>query len=297
MPLRSSPQVLVIGALAWDRAIRLSGPLAPGARLSGRSLDGRLEGRLGGGGANAAVALARAGWSTALAAVIADDDDGCSALAAAAQAGLDVSLAVRRPGASRTTLILVEPDGERTVIGLDADATAFASASLPAPSAGPALAPRGVLVRAPYRRAEAWARRASGPVVAHWPSPSYAGPADVLVGSADDLDARTLAAPFAAARAQVGPRLTWAVVTRGAGSVTAYGLDGEITVRPPPVRVVDATGAGDVFAAGLLDALMARAPIESALAHACAWGATAAALEGSAPLAGTFRGLSALQRT
>lgn len=287
----------MIGALAWDRAVRLSGRLESGARLSGRSLDARLEGRLGGGGANAAVALARAGWPTALAAVIAEDDDGDRSLDAAIRAGLDVSLVSRRPGSSRTTLIFVEPDGERTVIGLDADPSAYGSASLPAPGTGPALAPRGVLVRAPYRRAEAWARRASGPVVAHWPSPGYAGPADVLVGSADDLDARTLAAPFAAARAQVGPRLSWAVVTRGSGSVSAYGADGEITVRPPATRVVDATGAGDVFAAGLLDALMARAPVEAALAHACAWGAATAALEGSAPVAGAFRSLAVLQRT
>ena len=47
---------LVIGALALDRPIWLSGPLEPGARLLGRTLDGALAPRLGGGAANAATA-------------------------------------------------------------------------------------------------------------------------------------------------------------------------------------------------------------------------------------------------
>jgi sugar/nucleoside kinase (ribokinase family) len=83
------------------------------------------------------------------------------------------------------------------------------------------------------------------------------------------------------------------VVTHGEAGAVAFGRDGErIAARVEPVVARDATGAGDAFAAGLLDALVAGAPMERALAHACAWGATAAGLEGSAQVGappGTFR--------
>ncbi|HYD43831.1 MAG TPA: PfkB family carbohydrate kinase, partial [Phenylobacterium sp.] len=140
-----------------------------------------------------------------------------------------------------------------------------------------------------------WAARCAGPVIAHWPS-LYAGPADVLVASADDLDPETLAAPYRAGRAAVGERLAWVVVTRGGDGAAAYGPDGEIHVAAPPAVVQDATGAGDIFAAGLLDALVAGAEMEAALAHACAWGSAAVTLDASAPVdapPGTFRPFAA----
>lgn len=209
-------KLVVIGALALDRPIRLSGPPAPGARLTGRSLEGALAGRLGGGGANAGAALP----------------------------------------------------------------------SLPAPGAETI---DGLYVRAPYPGAGAWAEASVGPVVAHWPCPGFEGPCDVLVASADDCDAVTRADPLGAGRAQVGGRLSSFVMTHGADKVVAHGAQGRIEASPPPATVVDATGAGDVFAAGLLDALVAGAGMDRALRHACGWGATAVGVEGSAPLDGDFR--------
>lgn len=275
---------LMIGALALDRPVRLSGALTPGVRMSGVSLGGALAGRLGGGGANAGVALARAGHKVALIAVVAGDADGDAALAAALEAGLDTSLALRRPGRSRTTLILLDPAGERVVLGLDPEPVA--PPRLPPPQAHEAF--DGLYVRAPYPGAEAWALACAGPVVAHWPAGAFAGPCDVLVASADDCDAATLADPFAAGLAQVGGRLKWMVVTHGGGEVVAHDGARSVRVAPPRAVVIDATGAGDVFAAGLLEALTAGAQMDDALRHACAWGATAVGLESSAPLAGAF---------
>ncbi|HYD44715.1 MAG TPA: hypothetical protein VEA79_05565, partial [Phenylobacterium sp.] len=68
--------LLIIGALALDRPIRLSAPLAPGARLTGQTLGGRLEPRLGGGAANAGVALVHAGHRVRVAAGVGSDADG-----------------------------------------------------------------------------------------------------------------------------------------------------------------------------------------------------------------------------
>ncbi|UTP38494.1 hypothetical protein M9M90_14875 [Phenylobacterium sp. LH3H17] len=73
-------ELVVIGALALDRPVRVNQPPAPGARLMGHSLGGMLAGRLGGGGANAGVALVRAGHSVRLAAAIAEDADADVAL-------------------------------------------------------------------------------------------------------------------------------------------------------------------------------------------------------------------------
>lgn len=275
---------LVIGALALDRPITLSGPIASGGRLLGRTLDESLGGRLGGGGANAAVALERAGHRACVCAFVAADADGDTVVALAQAAGLDTSRVIRRAGASRTTLILIEPDGERLVLGLDLTAVSLP----PLPPPRPSEAFDGLYVRAAYPGADAWAKACRGPVVAHWPALGFTGPCDVLVASADDCDADTLADPFAAGRAKVGERLRWMVLTYGGGMVTAYDGQQLVAVTPPPARVVDTTGAGDCFAAGLLEALTAGLDMEQALAQACAWGAVAVGLDSSAPTEGVF---------
>ncbi|MGA0601313.1 PfkB family carbohydrate kinase [Caulobacter sp. KR2-114] len=283
---------LVIGALALDRPIRLDRPLQSGARLRGRSLEGALEGRLGGGAANAGCALLAAGHAVRVASVIADDADGARTHALALAAGLDLTGVRRRPGTSARTLVLLEPTGERTIIGLDG-ALPATPPQLDPPAARPGPPADGVFVRAAFGGAAEWARSARGPVVLHWPAPGYDGEADVVVASAEDLPEGLSDSPFATAAAQLGERLAWIVVTHGAAGAVAHARDGaRLAAQAPPVAVRDATGAGDVFAAGLLEALAAGAPMPQALAHACAWGAIAATLDGSAPVApprGAFR--------
>ncbi len=275
---------LVIGALALDRPVWLEGRLEKGGRVAGRSLEARLAPRLGGGGANAGVALRKAGHQVRLASLVAGDAGGDEAIALAKAAGLDVALVGRRPGESRTTLILIEPDGERLVMGLDLDRDRLILPPLPAPADHPEVQPDGLYLRAAFPGAEAWAAVSRGPVVVHWPAPHYRGRADVVVCSADDLDAATLAAPFDAAQAVFGAGLRAIVVTHGAAGASAHSLRPPVTVRPPAANVVDATGAGDVFAAGLLEALSAGADMEQALIQACAWGAITVGLSSSAPV-------------
>lgn len=282
---------LVIGALALDRPVWLEGGLERGGRMGGRSLDGRLGARLGGGGANAGVALTKAGHQVRLASLVASDAAGDQAIALARGAGLEVSLVGRRPGESRTTLILIEPDGERLILGLDFDRARIALPSIPSPVDHPEVQVDGVYVRAAFPGADAWAASHRGPVVVHWPAPTYVGPADLVICSADDLDPAVLAAPFQAAQSVFGARLSAIVVTHGADGASAHTADGQVTARGPAVQVVDSTGAGDVFAAGLLEALCAGASLEASLQHACAWGAVTVGLASSAPVdapAGAF---------
>jgi sugar/nucleoside kinase (ribokinase family) len=285
------PTLLIIGALALDRPIRLGGPLRSGGRLRAQSLDGALEARLGGGAANAGCALLAAGHRVLVASALANDADGNRARSLALAAGLDLGLVHVRPGTSARTFVLVEPTGERTIIGLDGAAPA-APPTLDPPSRYRGPAPDGVFIRAAYGGAADWARLSTGPVILHWPSPAYAGEADVVVASADDLPKGAAEAPFAAVAAHLGDRLSWVVVTHGAAGAIGHGRDGSrLAAQSPPVVARDATGAGDVFAAGLLDALVAGAPMGQALAHACGWGAAAAVLDSSAPVGappGTF---------
>jgi len=110
--------------------------------------------------------------------------------------------------------------------------------------------------------------------VAHVP-PCEAGsrPARILVGSASDLPPDWLREPWPAGRAVAGPALEWVIITRGAQGASAHGRDADrLEIPAPAVEVVDSTGAGDVFAAGLVHALLEGLDMAPALARAVAWG-------------------------
>jgi len=152
------------------------------------------------------------------------------------------------------SLVLLEKDGERTVINL-----ARAEVQLPpnladmtadccyVRSADPALTP--ILAK----------RVQHSPVLAHIP-PITAGsrPAQVLVGSASDLDKDFLDNPFSAGKHIAGDVLEWVVVTFGAAGAIAYGDGASFRESAPKVKAKDTTGAGDAFAAGLAFSLALR---------------------------------------
>jgi sugar/nucleoside kinase (ribokinase family) len=229
------------------------------------------------------MALARAGDRAVVVSAVGADDDGERLITALAELGVDVQLIHRYPKetAEETTrsLLLLDAGGERTVVNL-------ARARVPLPpslaqfpadccyvrSADPALTP--VLSR----------RLASGTVVAHVPplAPGFR-PAHVLVGSASDLDEAFLADPFTAGQRVAGEVLQWVVVTSGGEGATAYGNGSRLEERAPRVEVVDSTGAGDVFAAGLVYDLAAGRDMQAALRTAVAWGSASVRYEGTIP--------------
>lgn len=82
-------------------------------------------------------------------------------------------------------------------------------------------------------------------------------------------------------------------VTRG-GSGASLWIDGALLGGPPPVvEVVDAVGAGDAFAAALLDGLISGRSADETLRRALALGSLVAARPGAVP-AWTARELAAL---
>jgi sugar/nucleoside kinase (ribokinase family) len=73
------------------------------------------------------------------------------------------------------------------------------------------------------------------------------------------------------------------VVTAGLAGASWVDRDGVRTVRAAAVDVVDTTGAGDAFDAGLLAAWLTGAGPEAALRAGCAAGAEAVSRRGARP--------------
>jgi len=268
-------EILVIGSVAWDEAVRLDAPLQMGGHNGGRWL-GR---RIGGGAANTGMALARAGDRALLVSAVGSDLDGERLGNDLARVGLDLTYLDRTAEQTTRSLVMLDGLGERTIVNLSRAEVPLPPdlAQIPADccyvrSADPALTP--VLAERVRR----------GPVLAHVP-PLQAGsrPARVLVGSASDLDAEFLADPFAAGRRIAGEVLEWMVVTEGPRGARAFGAHRALEQAAPRVNVVDSTGAGDVFAAGLAHGLARGVPMREILATAVAWGAASVQYEGTMP--------------
>ncbi len=267
--------VLVVGSIAWDEVVRLGEPLRVGSHNSGRDA-GR---RIGGGGANSAMALARAGIAVEVVSAVGENGDGTELVERLSGMGVGVSMVGRHAGPTTRSLVLLDEHGERTVVNL-------ARAALRLPQGLEAVQAGCVYVRSsePELSHFLQGRRQQGWVIAHIPPlRAYARAAQVLVGSASDLDDDFLAAPFAAGQAVAGDCLEWVVITRGADGAVAYGRDTVLRQPAPTVPVVDSTGAGDVFAAGLAAALAQGQEMAQALARAVQWGSASVSYAGTVP--------------
>ena len=220
-----------------------------------------------GGGAVAAVQLARLAGSSALYTALGEDDMGRRSRARLRELGVHVHAAVRT-APTRSAVTLVDDERERTIttfgerlepVGEDGlpwaglaelDAVYFTAGDLSALRAARAAR---VLVANPR------ARHALGHGVR----------LDALVLSADDEIEREAAAP-AEAEADV------VVLTDGArgGSYrTREGREGSWAAAEPPGEPVDAYGCGDSFAAGFAYGLGAGMGLDDALALAARCGA------------------------
>jgi sugar/nucleoside kinase (ribokinase family) len=100
------------------------------------------------------------------------------------------------------------------------------------------------------------------------------------VGSESDLPPDFVADPWDAAEGIAGSLLRWVVLTMGSHGAETVSADDRLAIPAPEVNTVDTTGAGDVFAAGLVHALLADQPMPQALETGVAWGAAAAACRG-----------------
>jgi sugar/nucleoside kinase (ribokinase family) len=268
-------RIAILGSLVADRVVRLGMPLQVGGHQQGTA---RAE-RCGGGAANAAVALARAGHHVSLVSAVGDDPSGHALVAILKRSGVDTAEVAVVDAATSNSLLLVDPAGERTIVNLQ-------RLHAPTPERLLELEADCIYVRS---RAEGLApllHRLSAitQVVAHIPPcGNGAVPAGLLIGSAADLDPAFLADPWNAGQEVSNGEATWTVITHGAAGATAYGRKTRLEQPADKVTPVDTTGAGDCFAAGLVHGLTGGLPMARCLAVATAWGAAAVTNDDSLP--------------
>jgi sugar/nucleoside kinase (ribokinase family) len=258
-------QVLGFGASVLDEFYTLPAFPAAGGRLPILALTVRP----GGQAATAMAACAAFGLSAGFAGVIGDDDNGARVRRELETRGVDISGATIAGTQPRSIVLVAEGAPERIVLWARGSArprplssTRFQLLHIDDVYPDEALAAArmardaGRLVTTDIDHAEGTAleliRAATHPVMAeHVPS--------ALTGEAD------LPRALAALRAHTPALL---IVTRGARGAVA--LDGDTLIESPgfPVEAIDTTGAGDVFRAGLITALLEGASVDQMLRFA-----------------------------
>jgi sugar/nucleoside kinase (ribokinase family) len=262
--------VVVLGTVAVD--VVLVVPAVP--RAGDQTVATPAGWRIGGSSANVAVALAAAGHRVELIGPVGADAMADALLENLRQRGVRTHRCVRVDAPSPRALILIDADGERTIVQLDRGSAVEGFALTEPPDLGQV----GCVYVESYERfpAVAFERPRSALLVA---TPPTAGrerwPADVLIGSERQYPPEWLPSPFTSGRAVAGPRLRWVIVTRGRHGADAYGEEGSCHVAARDARQVDATGAGDAFSAGVIHALLTGHDVREAMDLGAEGGAAA----------------------
>ncbi|KPF46135.1 PfkB family carbohydrate kinase [Rhizobium sp. AAP43] len=257
---RAKAQVVVIGHVNHDRIWRLNETLRSGARIAWHS----RETRLGGGGYFTGRRLLQLGHPVTLISNLMDDAAGDQAFADLAAEGFDTSLITRREGETDFADILLDPEGERTI--LSSERRLSRSFVLDEPVSAAAF-----YVNAPRLPEAAITSLSQARLSVSQLPLRDAGPrpADVVVGSKADLPEHSIKDIWQLAHALSGERLRHLVMTDGPAAMVIY--DGAHERRVPvteQVSVRDTIGAGDSFSGALIDGLLREMEIAEAARHA-----------------------------
>ena len=270
--------VVVVGDVATDVVVVLAGEPAPSS-----DRPASIVTRGGGAAANVAAHLARLGLPVQLAGCVGDDPSGAGLAAELAAAG--VRLALRTvPGVPTGTIVsLVEPDGQRSMLADRAANLELAVGDVPLPERGGHLYVSGYTLLDPRPRVAGLRalRDAAAAGCTVSVDPASTGPlarfgvdrwladtaaATLLLPNADE--ARLLTGCRDAEDAASARAAHYPVVTVKLGPEGALWASGDVLVHRPahPTTVVDTTGAGDAFAAGLLAAWLRSPDLDPAAA-------------------------------
>ena len=290
-------RVYCVGDAMIDLLAVLPGPL-----LAGSDTPAEIRVSHGGSAANTAAWLAAGGYAGTFVGRVGADAFGRDFVAVLDSAGVRPLVAVDPERPTGTCIVLVAPDGERTMVpsaganvGLsaaDLDPVALVATDRLHLSAYTLLreqtrsAAVGAMERAIAGGAGLSVDAASaGPLIAAGVETFLEVlPPDVLL-LANAAEATVLAGAddSAEAAALLSRRFAQVVVKCGARGAVV-GLAGNATlVAATEHPVIDSTGAGDAFAAGLLAALIDGAALVEAAARGNDWGARAVSHLGARP--------------
>jgi ribokinase len=288
--------VVVVGAINLDLVVVAAELPAPGETVVGDKLE-----RYGGGkGANAAVAAARAGASTALIGAVGRDESAGRALQDLETAGVDLAGVASHEGDSTgAALIVVNHRGENQIAvaaGANARITADwvrARIEERAEQTGCVLVSTEIAPGA-VEAAVRLAHEAGIPCVLNTAPPIAAirgllRHAPVLTPNAREL---SLLCEMVAATARTGVveravalserTKNSVVVTLGSEGAVMVTPDGHVErVLPPPADVVDTTGAGDTFNGALAAAIASGEDLKRAVEAAVVAGSLSVSKRGA----------------
>jgi ribokinase len=284
--------VVVFGSINVDLVTRVERFPGPGETLTGKSFAVYAGGK----GANQALAAVRAGAAVRLHGAVGQDRFADVALELLASGGVQLDGIARVAEPTGCATILVADHGENCIViaaGANAradpnsvtDAALTPSTTLVLQQEVPASANAALVARA----------RRSGARIILNAAPARAVEIDLLrdieLLVVNESEAAALAAPhgwptvsdaFAHCVAAVSPRLT-VVVTLGSEGAIACSATERVSAKPPPMDVVDTTGAGDAFVGALAAALDSGAVLRDAIARAVAAGSCACTMPGAQP--------------
>ncbi|MBM3594824.1 MAG: adenosine kinase [Alphaproteobacteria bacterium] len=277
-----------------DEALAALGMVSGGMMLAGTERARELYEAMGpareisgGSAANTLAGLASLGAKCAFIGQVADDQLGEVFTHDIRATGIRFDVPAR-PGEPPTArcLIFVSPDGQRTMNTYPGASQFLPAAALDAELIADAkvLYLEGYLwdseePRAAMKQAIA-AARGAGREVAFTLSDAFviarhgdefralidAGQIDVLFANEHELAALTGKEDFEAGIASLAPKVPTLVVTRSEKGAVAVSAGERAEVAAEPIeRVVDTTGAGDLFAAGFLHARVADRPLADCL--------------------------------
>ncbi|HZD24875.1 MAG TPA: PfkB family carbohydrate kinase [Alphaproteobacteria bacterium] len=269
----------VVGPIAWDWVLRIEQLPSSGDFIQAQSATGRP----GGAGANVALALTSTSAPVRLVGYVGQDRIGTRLLETLQSGAVDIAHVMRFKGRTSQVLIFIEPSGERTMVGFLPDHLADVALPVDEIQAGEIIyfaAWHSEFVPAMAELQRRGALVATVPPQGEWTSL----PARLVIGSesqfgnSDEQSALRRCADLVSSGA-----LECVVVTKGARGATAYTRQGRLDEPAMPVKVVDATGAGDAFAAGFLWWLAGGCPIPDALQAGLRWAAAAVNVPQSIP--------------
>jgi sugar/nucleoside kinase (ribokinase family) len=286
------PELLVIGDCNPDLVL---GPDATPVFGQTETLVEEAKLTVGGSASIVACGAARLGVRTTLASLVGDDVFGRAQLAALATRSVDTS-AVKVGTATPTGVTVILRRGEDRAILTSTGAIAELRTSQV--EAAVRAGPRHLHVT-PYFLLDSMkaglpalldiAREAGATTSldTNWdPSGGWAALDSVLdrvdVFLPNEAEARRLTGRETAREAalELSRTVGTVVVKRGAEGALARSGDAESSARPPTVRVVDAVGAGDSFAAGFLASRLRGWTLERSLRLACSCGALSTRMVG-----------------